>query len=64
MQTIAKALLAVGLFTCVIVSALQAMAAPSKTGVACQTINGACVTVNCRGECGPAFPSRCTCLGN
>jgi hypothetical protein len=62
MQTIARAVLAVGLFTCLVVSAVQAMSAPSAARVLCQTINGACVTVNCRGECGPVFPSHCTCI--
>jgi hypothetical protein len=62
MQTITKAVLAAGLFACVLVSAVQAMSAPSKSRVLCQTVNGTCVTVNCRGECGPVFPSRCTCI--
>ena len=60
MQTITKTVLAVSLFTCVTVSMLAASSKP--TGAACQVINGACVSVNCTGECGPAFPARCTCL--
>ena len=62
MQTIAKAVLAVGLFTCVVVSAVQATAVPSAARVLCLRTNGACVSVNCAGECGPVFPSRCTCI--
>jgi len=60
MQTITKAVLAVSLFTCVVVSMQAASAKP--TGAACQVVNGACVSVHCGGECGPAFPAHCTCL--
>ena len=60
MQTITRAILAVGLFACVLVSAVQAMAhKPPRP--ACAISNGACVSVGCA-ECGPAFPSTCTCL--
>jgi hypothetical protein len=61
MQTITKAVFAAGLFTCVVVSTVQAMSA-EQLRVLCQTSNGTCVTVNCRGECGPVFPSHCTCI--
>jgi hypothetical protein len=62
MQTITRAVLAVGLFTCVVVSAMQAMSEPSAARGACQRSNGTCVSLSCTGECGPAFPSLCTCL--
>jgi hypothetical protein len=61
MQTITKAVLAAGLFACVLVSAVQAMSDKPR-GPACMISNGACVSVSCTGECGPAFPSHCTCL--
>jgi hypothetical protein len=61
MQTITRVVLAAGLFACVVVSAVQAMSVKSG-GPACIRTNGACVTGSCRGECGPAFPSTCTCL--
>jgi hypothetical protein len=60
MQTITRAVLAIGLFTCVVVSIQAASAKPG--GVACQVVSGACVSVKCGGECGPAFPATCTCL--
>jgi len=61
MQTITKAVLAVGLFACVVVSAVQAR--PAKPGgAACMISNGACVSLRCTGECVPAFPAHCTCL--
>jgi hypothetical protein len=59
MQTITRAVLAVGLFACVVVSAVQAKSKPPLP--ACTISNGACVSVNCP-ECGPAFPATCTCL--
>jgi hypothetical protein len=62
MQTITRAVLAVGLFACVVVSAMQAMSEPSAAHGACQRTNGTCVSLSCTGECGPAFPSLCTCL--
>ena len=64
MQTLTRAVLAAGLFVCVALSAVQAKKTPPPPGPSCQTINGTCVNVSCIGECGPAFPSRCTCLGN
>jgi hypothetical protein len=61
MQTITRVVLAVGLFACVVVSGMQAMTATARAP-ACIRTNGTCVTGSCRGECGPAFPSTCTCL--
>lgn len=63
MQTVARAVLAVGLFTCVVVSAMQA-ASHKPTGTTCEIVNGACVSVNCSGECGPIFPDTCACIRN
>lgn len=60
MQTITKAVLAVSLFTCVVVS-MQAASSKPK-GAACSVVNGACVSVNCGGECGPIFPQLCACI--
>jgi hypothetical protein len=60
MQTITRAILTAGLFACVVISAMQAMAKPSKGG-SCAVVNGTCVSLGCS-ECGPAFPARCTCL--
>ena len=60
MQTITRTVLGVGLLACVLVSAVQAMAHKPQPG-GCTTVNGACVSLGCR-ECGPAFPSLCTCL--
>ena len=62
MQIITKAVLAAGLLACVLVSGVQALANKPQGGPACEISNGACVSVNCRGECGPAFPATCTCL--
>lgn len=62
MQTITRAVLAAGLFACLVVSAMQASSDKPKGGPACQIINGACVSGSCTGECGPAFPATCTCL--
>ncbi len=45
MQTITRAVLAVGLFACVVVSAVQAKSKPPLP--ACTISNGACVSVNC-----------------
>jgi hypothetical protein len=61
MQPITRAVLTAGLFACVVMSALQAMASKPTKGPACAIINGACVSVSCT-ECGPAFPATCTCL--
>lgn len=61
MQIVTRAVLAVGLFACVIVSGVQTMSAKTQ-GPACSVINGACVTVSCTGECGPVFPSKCSCI--
>lgn len=62
MQTITKALLAVGLFACVFASAVQAAADKKPKGPACEIVNGTCLTVSCTGECGPVLPSLCTCI--
>ena len=61
MQTITRAVLAVGLLACVVMSAVQAMGTKPPKGPACAIVNGACVSVSCT-ECGPAFPATCTCL--
>jgi hypothetical protein len=61
MQTITKAVLTMGLFACVVMSAVQAMAAKPK-GSTCEIVNGACVSVNCAGECGAIFPQTCACI--
>lgn len=61
MQTITRAVLAAGLFTCLVVSAVQAMAHKPE-GSTCSIINGACVSVNCSGECAPVFPQPCACI--
>ena len=60
MQTITRAVLAAALFACVVVSAMQAKSKPPRP--ACTISNGACVSVSCTGECGPVFPSTCTCI--
>lgn len=62
MQTLTRAVLVMGLFACVVMSAVQAMASRPPKGAACSIINGACVTGSCTGECGPAFPATCTCI--
>ena len=64
MQTIIKAVLAAGLFACVVVSAVQTMSAKPRKGPACSIVNGACVTLNCPSGCGPLPPATCTCIGN
>jgi hypothetical protein len=61
MQTITRAVLAVGLFACVVVSAVQATSHKPQ-GTTCEIVNGACVSVNCTGECGPIFPDPCACI--
>ena len=61
MPTITRAVLAVGLFACVALSAVQAMADKPQRP-ACEISNGTCVTVSCRGECVPVHPSPCTCI--
>jgi len=63
MQTIIRAVLAAGLFACVVASTVQNMSAKTQ-GPACSVINGACVTGSCTGECGPLFPSKCSCIRN
>lgn len=63
MQSFTKPVLAVGLFACVVLSALQA-SAKKPHGAACSIVNGACVTLNCPSGCGPLFPATCTCVGN
>lgn len=62
MQIIVRAVLAVGLLACVVMSAVQAMAHKPPKGPACQVVNGACVSVSCT-ECGPIFPDPCACIG-
>ena len=61
MQNTTRAVLTMGLFACLIMSAVQAMAHKPK-GTTCEVVNGACVSVNCSGECGPIFPQTCACL--
>jgi len=61
MQTITRAVLTMGLFACVVLSAVQALAHKPQ-GPACEIINGACVSVTCTGECAPIFPDPCACL--
>jgi hypothetical protein len=61
MQTTTRAVLTMGLFACLVMSAVQALAHKPQ-GPACEIINGACVSGSCTGECGPAFPATCTCL--
>lgn len=61
MQTITRAVLALGLFTCVVVSAVQAASNKPPKGMTCEIVNGACVSVNCS-DCGPIFPDTCACL--
>ncbi len=61
MQTITRTVLVAGLFACVVMSAVQAMASKPR-GAACEIINGACVSVSCTGECAPVFPATCECI--
>jgi hypothetical protein len=61
MQTITRAVLTMGLFALVVMSAAQAMASKPR-GSTCEIINGACVSVNCAGECGAIFPQTCACI--
>jgi hypothetical protein len=61
MQTITRAVLTMGLFACVVMSAVQALAHKPK-GSTCEIVNGACVSVDCSGECGPIFPETCACI--
>jgi hypothetical protein len=61
MQNTTRAVLTMGLFACLIMSAVQAMAHKPK-GTTCEVVNGACVSVNCSGECGPIFPQTCACI--
>ena len=63
MQTITRIVLAIGLFACVVASAVQATAAKKPRGSACAVVNGACVSMGCT-ECGPIFPDPCACIGN
>lgn len=63
MQTMTRAVLAVGLLACVLMSAVQ-VAAKKPPQAACAVINGACVTGSCNGECGPLFPATCACIHN
>jgi hypothetical protein len=61
MKTITRAVLVLGLFICVVVSAVQAASHKPK-GTTCEIVNGACVSVDCSGECGPIFPELCACI--
>jgi predicted cobalt transporter CbtA len=61
MQTITRAAVITGLFACVVMSAVQAMASKPKGGT-CEIFNGACVSMNCTGECAPIFPDPCACI--
>lgn len=61
MQITTRAVLTMGLFACVVMSAVQAMASKPK-GTTCEISNGACVSVNCSGECSPVFPEPCACI--
>ena len=61
MQTITRAVLAIGLFTCVVAS-MQAASAKPGGGGACAIVNGACVSMKCTGECAPVFPAPCQCI--
>jgi hypothetical protein len=61
MQPITKAVLTMGLFACVVMSSVQALAHKPK-GSTCEIVNGACVSVDCSGECGAVFPDTCACI--
>ena len=61
MQNTTRAVLTMGLFACLIMSAVQAMAHKPR-GTTCEVVNGACVSVNCSGECAPVFPQPCACI--
>lgn len=61
MQTITKAVLTMGLFACVVVSAVAATS-HKPGGTTCEIVNGACVSVDCSGECGAIFPETCACI--
>ena len=61
MQNTTRAVLTMGLFACLIMSAVQAMAHKPK-GSTCEIVNGACVSVDCSGECGAVFPQTCACI--
>jgi len=61
MQTTTRAVFTLGLFVCVVMSAMQATASKPK-GTTCEIVNGACVSVNCSGECAPIFPEPCACI--
>jgi predicted cobalt transporter CbtA len=61
MRTISRAVIAIGLFACVVLSAVQAMATKPQRP-ACEISNGTCVTVSCDGECAPVFPDPCACI--
>ena len=60
-QTTTKAVLTVGMLATLVLGAVQALSAKTK-GPACEISNGPCVTVSCRGECAPVFPSPCSCI--
>ena len=62
MQTITRGILVVGVLACLVASAVQARADKKPKGTTCSIINGACVSVDCSGECGPVFPASCVCI--
>jgi hypothetical protein len=61
MQNITRAVLIMGLFACVVMSSVQALAHKPQ-GSTCEIVNGACVSVDCSGECGAIFPQTCACI--
>jgi len=61
MQKITKAVITMGVFACVVLGAVQALA-HKPSGGTCEIVNGACVSVNCSGECGAVFPDTCACI--
>jgi len=63
MQTMIRAVLAAGLFACVVFSTVQTVSAKKGGGTACAISNGTCVTLHCIGGCGPLPPATCTCVG-
>ena len=62
MQNSIRAVLAAGLFACVVLSTVQTMSAKPKGGPACAISNGTCLTLSCTGECGPLPPATCACI--
>jgi len=58
MHTIAKAVLALGLFTCLVMSTVQAMSIPPLP--VCLHRPGVCINYTCNGEC-VSVRSSCAC---